>query len=223
MKRYFLANDAALALLGKAMSQWHAKLFEEEVKVALVMVDLPRDDQGIPTGPALSRNGLAITAQSRLLNERDRLVSGRDLIIEVDALHWGDIDDPQRLAILDHELTHVQIRKKKEAFVRRADGSVRLGLIPDDYAMTGFVICAKRHGRNSAEVRGLAALRAGAQLLFDFAMEMGEQVGSAAQEIIDALPDEVDLTTAEERAAGITATLTKGKAKPRTGKKRKTA
>lgn len=57
--------------------------------------------------------GHLVLAKASVLSERDRILTGFDLLIAINALAWAAATDAQKVALVDHELCH---------FCRRYDG-----------------------------------------------------------------------------------------------------
>ena len=167
-KLYNKPDDAALALLSQAMVHHH-DLDTYGVRVGIIMVDPARSETGEPTGPALG--SYSTWAETRLVGHKRRVYTPLDVEIDVDAARWREIDDPKRVALLDHELTHVEVMRGSEGQPQQdVDGRPKLRLIDDDYKLTGFYAVAERHGPNAMEVIGARGLwDRGRQLLFPWA------------------------------------------------------
>jgi len=158
-KTYNKPDSKALELLKVAIKNWHPDLVEAEAKVALVMVGPAVNDAGDVTTPAITMQGVAVAARVGLVSPKRRVYMEYDVEIEIDETVWTDFDEDKRLALLDHELEHVQVRRDRNSAIARDDDlrpKLRLGA--DDYMLTGFVAVAKRHGRNAIEVMSLRSL-----------------------------------------------------------------
>src|SRR3989304_1073422 len=92
------------------------------------------------------------------------------------------IGEPARavkVALLDHELTHLQCKLDRDGVTkRREDGSVLIHVKPDDFALNGFYDVILRHRGRSVESVGRKPRNRerGDQLGFDF-MREAEPVG----------------------------------------------
>lgn len=167
-KLYNKPDDAARALLAQAMAH-HDDLAAAGVRVGVVMVDPARSETGEPTGPALGSHHT--WADVRLVGRRQRVYTPLDMLIDVDAVRWHELDDPKRVALLDHELTHVEVARGDEGqVIMDVDGRPKLRMIEDDYLLSGFYAVAERHGADAMEVVGARGLwDKGRQLLFPWA------------------------------------------------------
>lgn len=150
------------AALVKAIETWHHWMRDIELRVGLVAV---RNEDG----PALTHHGHPCLAKVRRLGERDRLLTRLDAVIEIDAEAFDDLGDGQQLALIDHELTHLELVSDRAGTPKLArDGRPKLRLRPDDYFLTGFFDVVARHGNEACERLGLARVlhRVGQQLTF---------------------------------------------------------
>jgi hypothetical protein len=152
MVTYGLADKPDLALLDCVMKEWHKDLAEQGVKVGVLMAE---SNGG---GPAVRHGGYAALATVRVVPLKDRLTKGYDAEMLVSAEDWRQMKAPLRAALLDHELSHVQLRRKKKTnAVKRDDlGRPVLWLRKADWnAGDGFRAVVVRHGEAALEFEGL--------------------------------------------------------------------
>lgn len=109
---------------------------------------------------------------------RWRVKGCADVEIQVDRHWWDNHTSKERLALLDHELHHIELkRNKKDDSVRRDDlGRPKIGLRKHDREFGWFDDVAKRNGENSHEVQQARSLlhpeaREIYQLNLDFAKD----------------------------------------------------
>lgn len=169
-KRIEKADAAVVTLLNHAATKWHPDLIKAQVRVTPLMVHPPVDKSGNPSGPALKLAGAPCVAKITVASARDRLLAKTDAIVEIAADVWERLDDAQRLALVDHELEHLIVKRDDKGEIQTHDDCRPcLATQPDDWVLTGFASVVERHGQSSVEVLGLRALASGCQLLFDFA------------------------------------------------------
>jgi len=162
-KTYEQASVQDYGLLAQAMTTYHPRLAEYEVKVALLMVASNGD------APALRAHGHAVAARIRVLGPRERLLAEKDAVIEVDADRWAELDEAQGLALLDHQLEHLIIQAGKSGEIKRGpDERPLLGTRPEDWLLAGFADVVERHGLAALEAQALRKLFDDRQGLFDF-------------------------------------------------------
>lgn len=83
---------------------------------------------------------------------------------------------PRRLALLDHELTHLEVVEQGGKFKVTGDGRPKIYMRPDDWTFTGFKEIVERHGTESYEYEEVAWL-VGEQLNFAFELKPKEIKG----------------------------------------------
>ncbi len=142
----------------------------DKLVVEVLTVDPARDKAGHPTCETLVVHGAAALARVRVMGARERVTTGHDAEIELALPPWLEADEKQRLAILDHELTHLEIVRDRDGEPRYdVNGHVRLRLRRHDYIAAGFYEVVARHRRESPEVlQVVAAFDSGGQQLFGF-------------------------------------------------------
>lgn len=117
------------------------------IKIDLIFV---RNDTGQP----LSHQGYPAAAVVRIIPLKDRSMDRGDAEIVIDAEGYEGMDDPQRDALLDHELYHLVLAKDKDMKVKLDDlGRPMLRMRKHDHQVGWFREIAVRHGRNSMECR----------------------------------------------------------------------
>lgn len=177
------AGTDVIGLLSTVVERYHPELGQLDVRIAVTMVEV---DSGGEI--AITCGGNEAVATIARVSRRRRVHWPWDIEIMLDAVHWGELSIEQRVALLDHELTHVVIRKSgpAQAVVMDSDGRPKLGLRPDDFAITGFWSCVERHGPQSAEVESIMSLwnDGAGQLLFPFAKAPG--AGPKAERVLRA-------------------------------------
>jgi len=155
--------------LQRALEQWHKELVDLGVRVGVLMTWPDMDQNGNPKGAAVMHGGHPAAALCKIQNGKNRALHGWDVLIEVDAhLYEDELEDVQRLALWDHELTHVQIVTKGGQPELHDDGRPKLTARKDDWFLTGFYEVVQRHKEAALEARSLANVAAGVQSTFDF-------------------------------------------------------
>lgn len=132
----------------------HFELFQFKLKIDLIFAHSTVDENGEPTGPAVSHGGYAALAVARNLSTKDRVMGRGDCEIVIDADRWPLLSDPEKDALLDHELEHFQIAKDKEGAPKLDDiRRPKLKIRKHDHQFGWFDNIARRHGLASPEVR----------------------------------------------------------------------
>jgi hypothetical protein len=152
-KQYTKADESVAELIEAALNSWHPELTQIGLRVGGIMVTNDGD------GPALSKGGWPAVAVVRILNARERLHTPFDVTISFDADKWEDMDEPKRLAVIDHELTHVRPKLDKHNRVKLDhDGRPKQGIRPHDFELVGFGEVIQRHRQAALESQGIKYL-----------------------------------------------------------------
>jgi hypothetical protein len=121
--------------------------------------------------PAIKVHGHAAAVRIKRVATKDYILMACDAIIDVDLRVWEHLDDAQRLALMDHELSHVGLKLDYDEQVKTDDNDrPKWVMIPHDYDLSGFVHIIKRHKKAAVEVLAIrvAVERCKEQLLFAF-------------------------------------------------------
>lgn len=132
----------------------HKPLLDARVTVDLVFAYGTRDEKtGALTKFAMVRGGVRALGIARKISLKQRALGRGDAEIALDADWWDEATEPQRAALLDHELHHIGVSLTKMLQIKRDDlGRPKLYLRPHDYDFGWFAIIAKRHGAAAGEV-----------------------------------------------------------------------
>lgn len=141
------ADDATVALLSQTIAKFHPELKKHEVIIGVLIA-------ANPDGPAVKHAGYAAAATIKVVPLKDRLTKGYDAELLIDNDHWKDCRKEHRVALLDHELSHLEVAKSKSGGVKLDDlGRPKLKLLPGDIVQSdGFREVVKRHGDYAPEV-----------------------------------------------------------------------
>lgn len=149
---YEIAGDDVINLIAKVMDEYHATLKRYDVKVLTLMAFAPRDEEDNIKRPAIRKNGVACAACIRVLSLKERLLKQCDAEMTIDGDTWEDLDEPKRIAVIDHELSHLDTVLDKNGEVKKDSlRRPKLRLIHDNIVYWGNSEIAERHGANSLE------------------------------------------------------------------------
>ena len=82
-----------------------------------------------------------------------------DVEIQVDGDWWGSQDREEQEALLDHELTHIQVLEEANGVARKDKaGRPKIKCRPHDVDVGWFRIVAARNGQHSLERRQAASM-----------------------------------------------------------------
>jgi hypothetical protein len=144
---YQKADDDVLELLGRAMTEYHPGLAAEGVAVGVLMAANP---DGVP----VKHGGYPALAKVSVVSLKDRVTKEIDAEIVVDELEFNKLRTAQRVAMFDHELTHLELKRDKDSGeVQRDDlGRPRLKTRPGDFnGGDAFREVIERHGDMAIE------------------------------------------------------------------------
>lgn len=141
-------------LIIETMKRHHQPLMDLGVTIAAVFVS-NENKHGQCGG--LKHNGLPAAAKIRITPLEDRARGNRDAKLVIDDYAWSRLNEPSRVALIDHELEHLQPNPTKETKkkpARKTDdlGRPRLKLKPHSYELAGFTDVVQRHGEAAIEV-----------------------------------------------------------------------
>jgi len=106
-----------------------------------------------PEDSPLKINGDPAAAIISIIPYKQRVDKRADAEILIDARIWHDLRDGQRRALLDHEITHLQIQWDENGIVKTDDcGRPKLKMRLHDWTLTGFRSIATRYGEDALEV-----------------------------------------------------------------------
>lgn len=160
-KTFFRAADDVTEILEEVKSKYHSELHNYKVRFGILMVLSHKE--GVP---ALTFKGHPAAATVHVVSLKDRVVKNYDVEILIDADHWKSSNEMQKRALLDHELSHVKLKKRKakgddddaeegKEIVDEDDlGRPKIKMVHGDYDMgDGFLHIIRRYGDNSQELR----------------------------------------------------------------------
>lgn len=153
MSTYTKAPEDVCSHAQAVMGRYHGPMHEVGVTVKVLMAHPPVDKNDDATGPAISVGGYPALAKIRVLSLKDRVAYGFDTEMVLDADHWDECSDEERDAIIDHELSHLELKLKEGALVRDDSGRPCLRIVKHDYQFGWFADVARRHGEASIEIQ----------------------------------------------------------------------
>jgi len=152
-----------IRLLEDAMTRWHPELVEAVVEIKpLFALAYSRSGEAIP---AIKVRGHAAIAKIKITKLEDRVRGMGDATLLIDGAKWERMGHNARLAMLDHELEHLDVDPEKLDDA----GRPKLKMRHHDWELSGFDEVMKRQGENSIELQNVALLKERfAQLLIPF-------------------------------------------------------
>lgn len=131
----------------------HQRLSEAGVSIDFLFAHATRDKNGDPTGQALKHRGLACAGLCKIVPYKLRVQGHSDAEIILDGDRWDEWSNDQKRALLDHEITHIELCFDGEGNLKRDDlDRPKLRLRPHDYDFGWFADVAERHGQHAFEI-----------------------------------------------------------------------
>lgn len=102
----------------------------------------------------LKVNGYPCAAVVSVINLKQRVDKRADAEILIDQSQWDSMSEAQRRALLDHEITHLELQVEDNTGIVKTDdiGRPKLRLRLHDWQLGGFREVAHRHGEDAPEV-----------------------------------------------------------------------
>lgn len=154
MARAKVKYEEAMPDVYVLMEQVINEHFEEirSVEPPLKITVLMAGNGGESNEPCLKHHGAACFALIRRSKPQDRAQNGPDVYIEIDENRWEESNERRRMAVLAHELRHVEFKLDKGGGVKR-DIYERpvIRFVPDDWTLTGFEDVCEWYGEDAVE------------------------------------------------------------------------
>jgi len=131
----------------------HKELLDAKVKIDFVFAFGDRDDNNNLINDAITFRGFRALGLSRIIKLKDRAKGQGDAEILIDHDWWEETaSEDEQDALLDHELTHLQLAKTAGGKFK-FDDLMRpvLKMKKHDAEIGWFIDVAKRHGNASIE------------------------------------------------------------------------
>ena len=141
-------------LIFEVMHKYHGGLESAGVTAQILYAYPKHDEAGESLGPALMSGGYPALATVQILGHKRRAAGDADIEITLDWENWSVSSNAEQMAILDHELTHIELKTDSNGRAKRDDGDrPLLKICKHDRQFGWFDVIAHRHGEASAEVR----------------------------------------------------------------------
>lgn len=160
---YSDAPEEIVAIVMDQLRRHHPELFETKCTIGITIA---RSDDG---SPAVKHHGAPALATIKVISAKDRTKKKCDAEMLIDGGEWDELEDDQKPALADHELSHLkrveysekQLKKlRKEnpnapAWKIDCHGRPRLRTIPADFTPgDAFKGVIARHGEAAVEFIG---------------------------------------------------------------------
>ena len=163
MPRYEKAKRDVISMVQDVMDQFHGDLTEAKVTINVLMAHGEWDDTGEFYKAPIKRHGVRCAAQVKINSLAQRAEGMADATITIDGDSWEDMEDQTRVALVDHELEHLEVQYDPEAMTRtpKSDdqGRPKLKMRRHDFEVWGFDKIIARHGMAALEAKAVEALK----------------------------------------------------------------
>lgn len=147
---YAKASPEVIDLIATVIEDYHPDLNNHGVKVDALWAF------GDGNKPALKHDGYPALAIIKLNDVKARLRGLADATILLDKDAWDRTQEPRRIARIDHELSHLEVRLDDEGRPRLDDANrPKLSTKPHDLALGIFDSILSRHGSESDDAQSL--------------------------------------------------------------------
>jgi len=154
MSTYQLAPKDVLHVVERMMKQYHPELRDANVSVDCLFAHAARDKNGDSVGHSIKHGGYPANAIIRIIGLKDRTAGRGDAEMVIDGDQWELWSEQEQAALVDHELTHLELVVDKHGTLVRDDlNRPKLKSRKHDHQFGWFDCVARRHGEASFEVR----------------------------------------------------------------------
>ena len=159
MRLFTPGLEGMVSVFSEAVSKFHPDLEREEFSLRVLAVQAASRDGEPNDNPPMQRRGKRTLAAIRATNPRERSIDTTvDAEVVVDLPFWDSATEATRLALADHELTHVEVvRDPAGVALRDVNGRLVLRMRPHEEEVGIFTEVIARHGRDSVDM--MEALR----------------------------------------------------------------
>ena len=158
----------------EVMAKYHGDLVEAGVTIGTLFAKGTRAENGTKKSHAVKVGGYPCLAKVKVNSAEKRAEGLPDATITLDSdddTGWPEWSEEERIAVLDHELEHLEILRDRDGQIKSDDrGRPKLRCKLHDWRCEGFAVIAKRHGSAAPEVQSALHFRDDyGQLLWEFA------------------------------------------------------
>lgn len=160
-------NDVT-ELVAAVREEHHRYLEGADVTVDVLMVS-DIDEESGEVLPALTLHGYPAAATIKIVGPAQRALGQADALMMIDVVSWRELPPAGRRALIDHELTHLEVVCGKKGEIKRDDsGRPKLKMRLHDYEIGGFREVIERHGKAAPEVITAKSCTENGQYFWDF-------------------------------------------------------
>lgn len=105
---YWKADASIVAFINNVMEKYHQDLHINKVKIGTIMAMSSSEET-----TALKLHGYPVAAMVKIVPLKDRITKEYDVEMLVDAALWKESSIKRKTALIDHELSHLAVKRKK--------------------------------------------------------------------------------------------------------------
>jgi len=148
----FTADKDTTALAHSVRDEYHPHLKNIDAMVLFSMARID-DRTGETAGPALRAYGAPTPGIAKICNPQERAITKKEILLKIDAAEWDAMTPDQRVALLDHLWSHIELVRDSQGRPRYGtDGRIRLTKRQHDWRIGGFNSVLERHGEAAIDV-----------------------------------------------------------------------
>jgi hypothetical protein len=153
-KTYRIAPQEVVDLLESTRQKYHDERLKR-IKIGTIFAHAPVDEKtGQIKGTAIKGHaGAPAAACVKVVPLKDRLTKGYDVELLIDGDSWPKKTESQKIALLDHELTHIRPTGNTDDLMRP-----KIKMRDEDFIVWGFIEVAQRHGMAAVECQSVKHL-----------------------------------------------------------------
>jgi len=131
------------------------------VKFALFTKYAKRDKEGKIKSPALSKFGISIPAQVKIVSNFNRITDDVDVKIILNAEHWAELSKNEKKSVLENMIRYIEIKEDKEGepmTISESCDKVQLKMRHPDFYCEGFLDQLCKYGQDYLPWRDAKAI-----------------------------------------------------------------
>jgi hypothetical protein len=170
---YEQCDDEVREIIERVLKNFHLERLHlhnvREIRIGATFYIAKTNDRGEKVGPPLRLHGYGAAAIVKVNGEKHRAQGLPDASIIIDGDSWKETSEESRIALIDHELEHLERVLRKGAPVEDDLGRPKLKCKLHDWQLGGFRVIAERHLEHALEVQNAKYFAdEHGQLLFGF-------------------------------------------------------
>jgi len=173
--KYKKASKEVVDITDKVLEDHHIEVANLETSILCLFAE--STGKGLAfLKPPLTKNGQPCAAMIRQTSLVERVGGMADLVIMIDERRWEDMDENAKIALIDHELCHVSVKRDKKTSDVCYDPSGRpvFCMRPHDYEIGVFTEIIERYGMAAIDCQNVTALVACNAVQLHFKEILGE-------------------------------------------------